>query len=102
MEGRSKYDIDQKLAADGLITAGEFIQKVDDQGFIESLKSDFSFLEGLLPEGKGLEGFLYPDTYFLDENVPIVEQLIKAQVKNFETKLSQGLIQQQLVSAFPL
>lgn len=41
----------------------------------------------MLPAGKSLEGFLYPDTYFLDHNAPIVEQLINAQLKNFNEKI---------------
>lgn len=34
-----------------------------------------------------MEGFLYPDTYFLDQNSDISEQLIKAQLKNFNQKI---------------
>jgi UPF0755 protein len=30
---------------------------------------------------------LYPDTYYLDENVEILPQLIKAQLKNFDAKV---------------
>lgn len=86
LEGRSIYDIDQYLTQQGLLSAGQFIQKAQDQQFIQGLKSEFSFLS-LLPAGKSLEGFLYPDTYFLDQNSDLAEQLIKAQLKNFNQKI---------------
>ncbi len=86
LEGRSIYDIDQYLAQQGLLSAGQFIQKAQDQQFIQGLKSEFPFLS-LLPAGKSLEGFLYPDTYFLDQNSDLAEQLIKAQLKNFNQKI---------------
>lgn len=86
LEGWSKYDIDAKLTHEGLIQAWEFIAKTEDQQFIQSLKSEFSFLL-LLPVGKSLEGFLYPDTYFLDQNWDLSEKLIKAQLKNFNQKI---------------
>ena len=50
------------------------------------MKSDFPFLSAL-PSGKSLEGYLYPDTYFLDPNSSIPEQLIKSQLKNFNQKV---------------
>lgn len=86
LEGWSIYDMDQHLSQQGLITAGQFIQKTNDQQFIQTLKSEFSFLS-FLPAGKSLEGFLYPDTYFLDQNSNISEQLIRAQLKNFNQKI---------------
>ena len=67
LEGWSIYDIDQELTQKGLIQAGEFVNKASDLSLIQRLKSTFSFLS-ILPEGKSLEGFLYPDTYFLDQN----------------------------------
>ena len=86
LEGRSIYDIDQYLTQQGLLSAGQFIQKAQDQQFIDRLKSEFPFLS-ILPAGKSLEGFLYPDTYFLDQNSNLAEQLIRAQLKNFNQKI---------------
>lgn len=86
LEARSKYDIDAMLTEKNLISQWEYIAKVENQIFINSLKEDFPFLQ-ILPQGKSLEGFLYPDTYFLDENIDICEQLIKAQLKNFDKKI---------------
>ena len=40
----------------------------------------------MIPAGKSLEGFLYPDTYFIDQNSDPLDQLIRAQLKNFNEK----------------
>ena len=86
LEWRSIYDIDAYLTELWEISAGQFIQKAEDQQFIQEMKSDFPFLSSL-PSGKSLEGYLYPDTYFLDPNSSIPEQLIKSQLKNFNQKV---------------
>lgn len=86
LESWSMYDIDQYLANQGLITAWSYIQKAQNQDFISKMRSEFSFLV-ILPEGKSLEGFLYPDTYFLDIEKDITEQLIKSQLKNREKRV---------------
>lgn len=41
----------------------------------------------MLPQGKSLEGFLYPDTYFLAPEGSVVDQLIRAQLKNFNERI---------------
>lgn len=86
LEGRSLYDIDAYLTEKDLLGAGKFIEKAQDQAFIQRLKSDFSFLSHL-PAGQSLEGFLYPDTYFITTDAGIAEQLIRAQLKNFAQKI---------------
>lgn len=78
--------MDAALAEQGLLPAGAFLQKAQDQAFIESLKSDFPFLS-ILPKGQSLEGLLYPDTYFITPDAGIAEQLIRAQLKNFAQKI---------------
>jgi hypothetical protein len=85
LEGRSIYDIDQYLANKGVSSPGDFIAKASDQSYINELKNQFSFL-AMIPAGKSLEGFLYPDTYFIDQNSDLLDQLIKAQLKNFNEK----------------
>ena len=86
LEWWSKYDIDAKLAEEKLINPWEYIAKVEDQSFIENLKSEYPFLM-MIPQWKSLEGFLYPDTYYLDDGQEIKEQLIRAQIKNFEKRV---------------
>ena len=86
LEWWSIYDIDQYLTKNNFFKAGVYLQKVQDQQFIEKMRSEFSFL-ALLPEGKSLEGFLYPDTYFLDQQWNSIEKVIKMQLENFDTKV---------------
>lgn len=86
LEWWSIYDIDQYLTSKWLIQQGEYLKRAQDLEFITRLRSDFSFL-AILPEGKSLEGFLYPDTYFLDAEKPVVDQLIKSQLKNWEKRI---------------
>ena len=86
LEWWSKYDIDAKLSEDWLIAPWEYIAKVENQQFIENLKWEFPFLI-MIPQWKSLEGFLYPDTYYLEDWIDINEQLIRAQIKNFEKKI---------------
>jgi len=86
LEGWSKYDIDAMLVEKGYINPWAFIAKVDNQQYVTSLINVFPFLQ-MIPQGKSLEGFLYPDTYYLDENMDIMDQLIQAQLKNFDKKV---------------
>ena len=86
LEWWSIYDIDQYLTKNNFFKAGVYLQKVQDQQFIEKMRSEFSFL-ALLPEGKSLEGFLYPDTYFLDQQWNSIEKVIKMQLENFDNKV---------------
>ena len=81
LEGRSIYDIDQYLANKGVSSPGDFIAKASGQSYINELKNQFPFL-AMIPAGKSLEWFLYPDTYFIDQNSDPLDQLIKAQLKN--------------------
>lgn len=86
LEGWSMYDTDQYLSKNGWFAAGAYQQKVQDQNFIDKMRAEFSFL-ALLPEGNSLEGFLYPDTYFLDQQSNSIEKVIKMQLENFDTKV---------------
>jgi len=86
LEWWSKFDIDAKLSEAWLINPWEYIAKVEDQSYIETLKWEFPFLT-MIPQWKSLEGFLYPDTYYLEDWKDIKDQLIRAQIKNFEKKI---------------
>lgn len=86
LEGRSIYDIDKNMTEKGLIAPWTFITTAKNQDRINTLKKEFWFLN-ILPQDKSLEGFLYPDTYFIDKKGDVSQQLIKAQLKNFEKKI---------------
>ncbi len=85
-EGLRIVDIDQKLVDLGLIEPGEFIQEVKNfdgwqyYSFLD--KATLSKLD--LP----LEGYLYPDTYFLDSADFQIHDVIYLALDNFEKKFS--------------
>lgn len=83
-EGLTINDIDDKLATQGIIAKGEFARAVqnfndyDSYPFIdESIVKKLEF---------PLEGYLYPDTYFVDSIEFDANELIKKMLKNFENK----------------
>jgi UPF0755 protein len=83
-EGLKITDIDKKLVDLELINAGEFIQAVKAfNGWEYYTFLDQKTLSKLdLP----LEGYLYPDTYFLDPSSFKPHKLIYAALDNFEKK----------------
>ncbi len=79
--------------------AGQIAQQVESLGvgitaedFLNAARArpdSFSFSAELPTEG-GLEGFLFPDTYFLDQDTSAVG-LVQAMLDNFESKLTPDL-----------
>ncbi len=70
----------------------------DVEGFIQLTKqpskfaSDYSFLKDV-PEGYTLEGYLYPQTYYLDkEDMNDPELVIRKMLDNFEANFSQEIL----------
>lgn len=76
---------------------GNYFEKIgiiDEENFIERIKSNnfndlFSFLEEK-PEGATLEGYLFPDTYFIPYDSDI-DSIIKLMLYNFNDKLTDDL-----------
>lgn len=83
-EGLKISDIDQKLVDLELITPGEFVQAVKDFNGWEY----YTFLDKATLEKSDLpiEGYLYPDTYFLDPTDFKPHRLIYSALDNFENK----------------
>jgi UPF0755 protein len=83
-EGLTIRDIDDKLTAQGLILDGEFETAIKNFNNYQSYpfidQSAVSSLE------YPLEGYLYPDTYFVDGVEFSNEDLIEKMLKNFEAK----------------
>ncbi len=84
-EGFTVLDIDKLLAEKGLIKAGEFAEC--------ALTCDFSSFD-FLPKGKALatrggqlEGYLYPDTYFVDPSNFVPKFFIERLLGTFRTKV---------------
>jgi UPF0755 protein len=86
-EGSTVKDIDKKLVDLEVIEQGAFEKAVKE--FTQYEKYPF------LPKNKvkdlifPLEGYLFPDTYFIDTNNFYSENLIQLMLKNFERKISE-------------
>lgn len=87
-EGYSVQDIDRLLAKKGLITEGEFVACANTCNF-----SSFDFLpSGNIQAARGgkLEGYLYPDTYFVDVTHFMSQSLAERMLDIFRTKIVNG------------
>jgi UPF0755 protein len=84
-EGYTVKDIDALLTEKGLIEAGEAIECANTCDF-----TSFSFLpslRGLAHRGGRLEGYLYPDTYFIDTSDFNVKFFFERMLGTFRTKV---------------
>src|SRR3990170_4701595 len=64
---------------------------VTSEDFLEAAKKDYDFwFLNDKPEEANLEGYLFPDTYFLSAN-PSAEQIIEKMLLNFSQKFSKEL-----------
>ena len=75
-EGRTARQIAQILEAHGILSAGDFVREVLNPKLAASLD---------IPS-TSCEGFLYPDTYFLEKNSN-ADEVIRRMVGNFRTTL---------------
>lgn len=87
IEGWTSRDMDAYLAKEGAITAGQFsgIIKTPVKNWNLKIKQP-DFLRDV-PAGSGLEGFLFPDTYRVFQNVSAEEVVVKM-LDNFDKKLT--------------
>lgn len=51
----------------------------------------YEFLRQMPTKVSTLEGFLYPDTYNVDKNKPLIPQLVNKQLQGFETRVRSKL-----------
>lgn len=77
-EGWTIAEMDTELTKMGLIGAGAF----------EECAKNCTFTYDFLDEGESLEGYLFPDTYFIDSATFSSENLINMMLQNFDTKLT--------------
>lgn len=97
LEGWTNKDMAQYFEREGIWQAEEFLEIVGfpqvDYSYEKDLplpidfSNEFEFLQDK-PKDKGLEGYLYPDTYrvFADEAIP--EELIRKMLQNFDKQLT--------------
>ncbi len=83
VEGWSVAEIQDDLAKRHLVAAADF------QAELKSSAASFDFL-GITPKPKSLEGFLFPDTYFIAEQ-PSAASVINKMLANFKAKLTPQL-----------
>lgn len=77
-EGYTIKQIDKKLAENGLITEGEFLE------CIQKTCSRKNYTE--IPQSGSLEGYIFPDTYFLNPQNFTPQVLLDKSLDNFHTK----------------
>jgi len=88
-EGYTVFDIDALLAEKGLIESGEIAECALVCDF-----SSFDFLpdpKNLADRGGKLEGYLYPDTYFVDASNFVPKFFLERLLGTFRTKVINGL-----------
>jgi len=88
-EGSTVADIDTKLSELEVIQSGDFMSAVKEF----NLYTQYPFLneEELKNLSYPLEGYLFPDTYYIDPTNFYPENLIQLMLNNFEKKLSDRL-----------
>ena len=104
LEWWSIYDIDAYLVKQWYITEGEYITYVSNPSNISSISNKYPFVQKFLdtkpstaPAQVSLEWLLYPDTYHINANQPILDQLVSLQLKAFQDKVY-GPYQSQIES----
>ncbi len=78
-EGYNRFEIAEAVAATGLMSKQEFVAATEDA----------SPVKDLFPEAENLEGFLFPDTYYLDEtSTPLT--VIATMTEQFRTVFAEA------------
>lgn len=84
IEGWRIEEIAQELEEKNLIDAEEFIEALS-----FNWSEDYEFLKDR-PHGAGLEGYLFPDTYFFSPEAT-GEEIVKEFLDNFDKKINQPM-----------
>jgi UPF0755 protein len=75
------------LAKKGYIQPGEYIAYTTNPEKISELSKRYEFFDSSI---KSLEGFLYPDTYYLDNWGNLINQLVSIQLNTFKKKVRES------------
>ncbi len=98
LEWWSTYDIDTYLSWKWYASAGEYLDYVWNRDAIRNdfeqrgryangnRSQDYAFLSEKRLD-QWLEGVLYPDTYHLDRNYPLIPQLVRLQLQSFGSQI---------------
>lgn len=90
IEGWSMADMATYIEEKGVMSQADFLQLADITDVRTLLpEARYAFLDDK-PEGKNLEGYLFPDTYHVFKN-PTLADVVKKMLDNFDQKLSPEL-----------
>lgn len=85
-EGLALDQVDEYLAKTSVLPAGSFLECAKKC----TPEENFSFLDSR-PAGQSLEGYLFPDTYFVDPETINSNTLVTRMLQNFNNKLDSEL-----------
>lgn len=86
-EGWTIKQMASRLEANGF-PAADFLSIANKPS--KELKEKYSFL-GEIPQGKSLEGYLFPDTYYFAKDAS-AEDIVEKMLKNFDAKISDSML----------
>ncbi len=84
IEGDSVYDIADKLEEAGVCSRDEFFDECDNGEF------DYDFIADIPERENRLEGYLFPDTYFIYDNYTAWD-VVNVMLENFNNRVVEGL-----------
>lgn len=85
-EGLTLQQVDEYLAKNSVLPSGSFYECAKNC----TIEENFSFLHSR-PNGQSLEGYLFPDTYFVDPDTINPKSLMLRMLDNFDNKLDSEL-----------
>ena len=91
LEWWSIYDVDDALVSKNLIEKWEYISFARDQDIISAYTKRYDFVQQAVSDNwwelKTLEWMLYPDTYYIDTDKDVIDQLVFLQLDTFNKKV---------------
>jgi UPF0755 protein len=85
-EGLTLQQVDDYFSKNGILSSGSYTECARNC----TIDENFSFLHSR-PKGQSLEGYLFPDTYFVDLDTINPKSMILRMLDNFDTKLDSEL-----------
>lgn len=89
-EGLNIRDIAKIINENANIDENEFISKMEDREYINSLKADFPFLTDEITNEQiyyPLEGYLFPDTYIFERKKISTDAIVRSMLNTTQKKL---------------